>query len=210
MSSRDDDLLRGLHVALEASRSDALDAALITRMAESLGFHSQDVLTVAERLQADGLIQLRWGGGVALTDKGRVQASGRANQPSIQVGEGAVYVGGSVTNAAVGKGAMKDSVRIESHGIRLGELAAALELLRSTSADLKEEERVTAEELEVVVEGVLEEARQPTPEPPKLEAHLDRAKGVLERLGSLAEAGGKLAPVLQLVRTGLGMAGLPL
>lgn len=105
---------------------------------------------------------------------------------------------------------MKDSVRIESHGIQLGELAAALALLRSTSADLKEEERAPAKELEVLVEEVLEEARQPTPEPQKLEAHLDRAKGLLERLGSIAETGGKLAPVVALVRTGLRMAGLPL
>jgi hypothetical protein len=135
MERQDYAFLRALYSAMNFGRVTELEADRVNDLANSVGLTPNDAAQLAERLQHEGFLTIRWGGRVALTPEGRRQAEGKTppgSPGSVQfgnVGAGAHVVVGS-PHAVVGPGAMgAGAVKIEAtHGI--GDLVAALQVLR--------------------------------------------------------------------------------
>lgn len=218
MMTKQETLLQALHIAMEWSGVSALEPDEVTGLGTILGLRTDEIVELAQRLRGDGLIDLEWSGTVMLTEKGREQASGRARQASIYLAEGATYVGpgAQISNSAIGSGAVSGSAigqgakaqgatRID---IRPGELVVGLSELRRIQDDFSPDGQQEAQRLAVEVQSIVEETQKPHPDKAVLEKHLDRTKGMLERLVGIGETAEKLGPVLKLIAKGLGLMGL--
>jgi hypothetical protein len=225
--SSSDALLRALDVSLRDSKADHLDAEHVLALGAALGMSATETTRAVEQLAAESMVTYAWGGSVAVSEKGRAQARGTsAGNIAISIGPGGTYIGqgAQISGSAIGQGAaaavgehasvMRSST--SSQAVNLAELAVALVRLNDLKAQLSSDARPQVTELEGAVHDVVVAAREAsaassTPQTTQaLERRLDRAKGVLERLGSMTEAAAKLAPVLTLLRRGLGLFGLAL
>jgi hypothetical protein len=205
MESRDEILLRALHSSIELSKVTELEAEKVNGLGENLGLPREETAKLVEQLQDEGMVKLHWGGRVSLTQKGRDLASGReAGKANVQVGPGGVYIGsigaGAEISGAIGQNAV--AINIKHAGI--GELVAALQELREAQGELSPAEKQVAKELEGQLQTIVQEAEKPNPDKAALERHLDRVKGLMEKLSGIGEAAKKLKPTLEVLRDGLG------
>lgn len=119
------------------------------------------------------------------------------NAPEAAVGYQATGHGSIGAGATVGTGA----IRIEAP---LGDLAAALQELRTVRTALDEPDREPARALEEEVAATVREVQQPAPDRGRLERRLERVRGLVERLSGVTEAAGKLRPALATIGTAAG------
>lgn len=210
-------LLRAMSTALDLQGARDLQSGEVNALGEVLGMPPEATMRVVQQLRDDGLVEFDWGGTVRLTARGRKHVTGTAEPASIHVGAGGVYVAanahvsntgamgaGTVAGSATGSGAMV----VQERKIDLGNLLAGLHELRHACAraDLGEAERGTAKELEGEVSALVAEARKEAPDRTTVEQRLDRAKGLMERLAGITDAASKLAPVLKLIGSSLGVS----
>jgi hypothetical protein len=205
MESREEILLRALHSSLELSKVTELEPEKVNSLGENLGLPQEETATLVERLKDEDMVTLHWGGKVSLTQKGRDLARGReAGKASDQVGQGGIYIGsigaGANISGAIGQNAV--AITIKNAGI--GELVAALQELREAQGELSPAEKQVAKELERQIQTVAQEAKKPNPDKAAIEQHLDRVKGLMEKLSGVGEAAKKLKPMLGALHDGLG------
>lgn len=150
MKNKMDAFLRSLYAASILTTGGRLSAEQVNGLGETLQFAPAGTLDLVERLQADGLVQLHWGGELSLTPDGRQCAEGGGAAGTLGapggVSIGSIGAGANVNinspeavagYQATGKGATgAGAIRIEAP---IGDLAAVLQALRSNSAlDLAE------------------------------------------------------------------------
>jgi hypothetical protein len=70
--------LQALASAMHLAHVTELEAAQVNEVAPPLQIPFQEVSPLVTRLQAEGLVQLHWGGRVALTPEGRARVEGTA------------------------------------------------------------------------------------------------------------------------------------
>jgi hypothetical protein len=181
----------------------------VNGLGETLQIAPTEALDLVERLQADGLVQLHWGGGLSLTSEGRGRAEGGGAERTAAA-PGAVSIGniGSGANViigspeavagyqATGKGATgAGAIRIEAP---VGDLAAVLPALRSARVGLRGAAGEDAEALEAELDAMLKEVQRPDPDQDSLKQGVKKSRSLLERLGQVGETTGKLKPVFDL------------
>jgi hypothetical protein len=169
-----------------------LEADRVNDLANSVGLTPNDAAQLAERLQHEGFLTIRWRGRVALTLEGRRQAEGKTPPGSA----------GSVQFGNVGPGTMgAGAVKIEAtHGI--GDLVAALQVLRRAHEQLTPEAKDTSQQLTGKMEAIVHEMQRSQPDKAHIEQRLDQTTGLLNKLVGMADAAMKLGQTL----AGLGTA----
>jgi hypothetical protein len=202
-----------MHSFLDGLGRTELQATEVNALGELLDLSKEATLRVAQQLRDDELITFDWGGAVKLTSKGRDRAMGKPK--TVTLGEGSVYVAehAHISHSAIGAGASSISASgkgasvsgLREDAVILSDLVAGLQALRDARNDLNVESRSTADTLEGELVAVLTESKEDPSQ--TVEEHLDRAKGLLERLGGITQAVVKLGPVLNLIRSGLGLGG---
>lgn len=201
-------MLRAVYSALELNHSDALEANLVNEMGRNLGLTADDVTKLSEQWQSEGLINLHWGPKLSLTPKGRDKATDASPSGSVYIGSNAIVVTAPIgSNAAVGHHASTGPVKIEV-GNCIGDLVAALASLHQIENQLNPEEQETAKALTDEMQSVLQEtttAEKTATKPDKasLEKKLDRANGLMEKLGKMSESAIKLKPILDSLGAGI-------
>jgi len=167
MDTHEHAFLRSLASAMQLAHLTELEADQVNEIAALLQLPLPEVPSLVTRLQEEDLIQLHWGGRLALTPEGQARAEGRTpsgtpgtvQMGDVHVGEKAQVVINSphaVTGpGAMGSGAMRVGI-IDS----LGDLTAALQALRYGQEGLTPEAKVTAQQLEGEVVAIVHEAQQ--------------------------------------------------
>lgn len=200
--------LRAMHSAMVLEGSQTIRAEQVNTISQGLGLSLDSIPALMDALKREGLVDLQWGGTVSLTARGRDIAKGKTEggQGGIQVGDigaGAQVAIGSqgavVGHEAMGAGAQRFEYRGNT-GLGVADLVALVHELRQLAPQLESEAQPVAQELETTLKATLEEAKQPTPNKASVEQHLERAIGIMERLGKLSAAAFKLAPLLDGIR----------
>jgi hypothetical protein len=208
VQNQTDAFLRGLYAASTLAAGRKLSAEQVNGLGEVLQMAATETLDVVERLHGDGLAQLHWGGGLSLTTEGRRRAEGGSpkNGP---VGSEGVTIGdiGAGANViihspeavagyqATGKRATgAGAIRIEAP---IGDLAAVIQILRSSRVGLVGALGENAQALQAELEMMLKEAQRPDADQ-RLEQSIGRSKSLLEGMAQMSETTGKLKPVLEL------------
>jgi hypothetical protein len=198
--NRDDAFLRALYSASGLAGGGRLKAEQVNGLGETLQIPRSEILQLVERLQNDGRVAVHWGGELSLTSKGiedaRGEAAGRRDAPGGITAGGSVYVVQSSPNAVVGPGAMgPGAIRIEAP---IGDLVAALEALRAIRPDLDASAHEYAQALEGELQATIEGTQRPNADREVAKEHVKRSRSLLDRLTQVADATGKLKPLLDL------------
>jgi len=215
MKNKMDAFLRSLYAASILATGGRLSAEQVNGLGETLQFAPAGTLDLVERLQADGLVQLHWGGELSLTPDGRQRAEGGGAAGTLGapggVSIGSIGAGANVNinspeavagYQATGKGATgAGAIRIEAP---IGDLAAVLQALRSARAGLGGTAGGDAQALERELEEMLKEVQRPDPDHDRLKQGVGRSRSLLERLTQVGEITGKLKPVLDLAGVAIG------
>lgn len=208
-------LLRALNSALDLKRSaDRLSAEEVNDLASKLGFEEQETVHIVEEFGREGLLQIHWGGAVSVTAKGRSVLNRRhLSQPHITLGAGAVYIGSGAhvgEGAAVGGGAMaKGATKIQTDaqvGLSevISELVAVRQHLSNSLKTLPLDAQLASRELADIASHVQNELLTPISTKAALEANLDKATRIIEKLGSMSVAAAKLKPALDMLHRAFG------
>ena len=151
----------------------------------------RDVLNLVERLQEAELVKVHWGGSVSLTPTGKQHAEGRKAGASVpgsvtisDIGPGAHVVFNSpeavVGYQATGHGSIGAGATVGTGAIRieapLGDLAAALQGLRTARTTLDESDQEPTRALEEEVAATVREVQQSSPDRVGLERRLERVR----------------------------------
>jgi hypothetical protein len=213
MENRTDAFLRALHSASELADGGRLTAEHVNGLGDLFQIERTDVLNLVEQLQSDGLVSVHWGGGLALTGKGRERATGRgaagtATPGNVSIGDIAaganvnIHSPNAVVGYQTGAGATgAGAIRIEAP---VGDLAAALQALRAAHRDLSGLAKEQAQALDSQLQATLQEVQHPAPNQAGLEKHIAQSRTLLERLSQAADATNKLKPALSLAGTAIG------
>jgi hypothetical protein len=199
MANRSDLLLQVLHAGGAADH--ALAAEQVNGLSAVLGVPEQDLCQLVGELQDEGLISVRWGGEVRLTQKGRARASGKdQGQGAISVGN--IGAGANVNIGSPGAVAGTGAMRIEVPSLELA--ARSVAALRELGPALVGPQQDKAKALADGVEDALKSAQNPQADPEPLKGKLARVKGLVGDLSEIAEKGGRLWSALSGVTAVLG------
>jgi hypothetical protein len=202
-------LLQTLNSAQELSPSaDQLSAEQVNRLAEKLGLNPQETLRVLEDFRQQHLVELRWGK-VSITSEGKsaLRPSG-SGTPAVHLEKGAVYLGAGAqigAGAAIGKKARgratitRGDLPPEAMAM-IANLIAAQQHLISAATTLPAEVREDASKLADETDAIQHALQNPGAGKPGLEQRLDRAKGLLDKLGGITTAAAALGPALNLLK----------
>ena len=103
---RDTALLSALRAALAEAGSTSLPAERVRTLGAAAGLSDAELAQRIDALAREGLLRLRWGGEVELTEKALERPSGPPGRiPTVQVGHGSIVQIGS-PNAVAGPGAI--------------------------------------------------------------------------------------------------------
>jgi hypothetical protein len=199
MTDRSDVLLQLLHTQGAADR--ALAAAQVNGLATILGITERDLAELVGRLQDDGLIAVRWGGELRLTEKGSARALGKTDtQATISIRDIGPDANVNINSphAVVGNGAMR--IEMASPEIAARSIAALREAGQALAAPQQDKATALADSVEDAVSA----AKQPQQDPEALKGKLARVKGLVGELSEIADQGGKLLPALAGIKTVLG------
>lgn len=225
--------------AVAGAAPGAVDRARVTALGAALGWDSSQIVSAADELQEKGFLDFSWDGRVKVTSEGLAHLGGRPESMgpnSIYAGPGAIVARDiNAQHAAVGAGAKNEETQTTTTvqtGVNVEQLTAALVELRKLMPQLSVQTQQEVAALDEAVQDVIRTAptAQATPTPPRtgqapagavaqepkalqtgaFERVLDRAKSIVDRVGGITEAAGKLGPVLTVIRMGLHLVGVPI
>jgi hypothetical protein len=207
MNNRELILLCTLNSALELTpETPRLSAEQVNTLAGKLDFDPQETLHLVNELKEAELVELHWPGQVSITGKGT--SALRPSQPSVSLGSNAVYVGpgaqigaGSAIGAnAMAAGATRIQVEqaLETSRVIADIIAAQQHLIRQ-QATLPTEAGDHAKALATEADAIRQEIQKPEVNKHTVEQRLDKAKGILEKLGGLTTAAASLKPALDVL-----------
>jgi hypothetical protein len=200
-------LLETLKSMLQTSRKVAISASETNDVGLSLGLAEAETLQLIRQLDAEGYVQIEWGGAVKLLS--------RSESKTIHLDKGATYIGdGAFIGAgiAVGSNAMAaGAVRYfqstsQTQMQAISDLTAAISLLTHLTGRMQSE---VTPELKTLIEetrAVLPELRKDAPDKNKIKDRLDevdKATGILSKVVTMASGASQVSPqVLDLFHKG--------
>jgi DNA-binding MarR family transcriptional regulator len=201
-------LLRSLHAATILAQRNELTAEEVNALAARLGLTEAGVLAIIERLKADGLVELHWGGRLSLTAAGREQAAGtpKAAPASINLASGAILAINS--SGTIGHGAGATDTTVAVAGIAAGQrasliaaatadLAALIQAVKALEPTENEPAARTAKELGEAAQATLDEIRKPDAESGRIKQAAGQLGTLLNRFADLAAWGNKVHTIAQ-------------
>jgi hypothetical protein len=214
MADRSEELLAMLQAG--GGAAGVLRADEVNGLCGILAIAPTDIPELIAGLQKAGLLELRWGGEVRLTEEGKRRASGKsadAAPGSITIGD--VQAGAAINinspNSVVGRDAMgAGAMRLEPAAAALADRALAT--LREVTPTLAQPKQQSAEALAQTVKQVVADAQAPGADKDALHKRVTQVKELVTDLSDIGEKGGKLwsalagiAAVVGPIARGLGI-----
>lgn len=149
-----DALLRALRDGLAEAGSTSLPAERVRTLGAAAGLSDAELAQRIDALAREGLLRLRWGGEVELTEKALERPSGPPGRiPTVQVGHGSIVQIGS-PNAVAGHGAIGPEAVVVQPPARPGRVDEATR--RPTEAgEEKPRRRGLLARIKSVAEGIV-------------------------------------------------------
>ncbi len=193
----DGDLFQALMQSANRTVERILSADQVNHLGEILGLTPREIFFGVERLGREGRVELIWGGGLRVPEPRADRPSGEITVGNI--GDRAVVVFGDVSGV-VGADAIGHRAR-RSEGFNVSEIRASLAVaaqeLRAVTDPTAE---AAADQIRMLVAQLhaLRNAPANRVEAVKsdIKQRLTALEGMMEPLGKIADAGGKIAPAI--------------
>jgi hypothetical protein len=215
-------LLTAFCVEVEKRDGEPLTPARAEAIAVTLGYGEKEIFELAERLRKEELLDIRWGGIVALTEKGLdflkpPQSSGPiidawsiyAPNATKVLGQGATDNSISDVNTGGGHFIVGDNIKVDAEKTfaQRQDKAQVLNLFQQIVDQLDESQKAQGAELRQLVEGITASLARGSSPPGKshLADDVKKANGLLAQLIKGAQQASVLWPYLQRAGTWLGV-----
>jgi hypothetical protein len=211
-----DAFLRSLCTTTRLTGRSELSAEQVNALGAGLGLDPTAVLHAVETLKQQNAVELIWGGKLTITAAGQKRAAGRApgagTTYNVTIAQGGIFAqntsgpvghaaGATGSNVAFGGDAVGQGAILLNDAA--GDLAGAIQALRSHAAAQATPEATKAGELAQALDATLQDLRQPMLQPEKIREHRSRIMHLLDGLKATAAAGSKLLEIGEVVEKGI-------